>query len=166
VAKALALAANMGNAGDILAYDIDENRLKEVRPRARRAGATVIRATAKKAAPNGARVSSTSCWSMRLQRLRQLAAQSGIEMASDAGKTENNSQKSRPIFSTTVRACVTRRATRLCHLFSAASENDDAIAGFLSRNPHFPGRRGAEVWRANMSMESPPGMGQYFRASP
>src|SRR6185295_17752284 len=49
--KSLALAAAMRNRGEILAFDIGAARLREVRPRARRAGATIISATDKRGGP-------------------------------------------------------------------------------------------------------------------
>jgi 16S rRNA (cytosine967-C5)-methyltransferase len=41
--KSLALAALMHDRGEILAYDVDARRLKQLSPRARRAGTTIVR---------------------------------------------------------------------------------------------------------------------------
>ncbi len=49
--KALAMAADMDNKGEILALDIEPARLKQIGPRARRAGATIIKATDKRGGP-------------------------------------------------------------------------------------------------------------------
>jgi 16S rRNA (cytosine967-C5)-methyltransferase len=49
--KSLALAAAMNNDGEIVAHDIDEGRLRQIAPRAQRAGVTIIRTTTRK--PDG-----------------------------------------------------------------------------------------------------------------
>jgi 16S rRNA (cytosine967-C5)-methyltransferase len=49
--KALAMAADMESKGEILAFDIDATRLKQIVPRARRAGATIITATDSRGGP-------------------------------------------------------------------------------------------------------------------
>jgi 16S rRNA (cytosine967-C5)-methyltransferase len=49
--KSLALAALMRNRGEILAFDVDARRLKQLPPRARRAGATIIRVADRRGGP-------------------------------------------------------------------------------------------------------------------
>ena len=49
--KSLALAALMRNRGEILAFDIDARRLKQLPPRARRAGASIIRIADRRGGP-------------------------------------------------------------------------------------------------------------------
>jgi 16S rRNA (cytosine967-C5)-methyltransferase len=165
--KSLALAAAMRNTGDILAYDPDEGRLKEVRPRARRAGATIIRATGKKGGPdwgNGKfdivlidapcsgsgtwRRNPEQKWRLTPERLRQLTGVQA-DMLDDGAR--HVGPGGRLVYVT-------------CSLLP--SENEDAIAAFLDRNTGFRIFPAVEAWRAAVTGEMPPGMGQFFRASP
>jgi len=165
--KSLALAAAMGNKGDILAYDVDEARLKEVRPRARRAGATIVRATAKKGGPEWGKgkfdivLIDAPCsgsgtwrrnpelkWRLTPERLRELArVQAG--MLDDGARHVD--KDGRLVYVT-------------CSLL--ACENEDAIAAFLSRNIAFHIVSAEDIWRSAGHGEPPPGMGRFFRASP
>jgi 16S rRNA (cytosine967-C5)-methyltransferase len=51
--KSLALAAEMKNEGEIVAHDIDEGRLRQIAPRAERAGVSIIRTHAGSSPPLG-----------------------------------------------------------------------------------------------------------------
>jgi 16S rRNA (cytosine967-C5)-methyltransferase len=165
--KSLALAAAMRNEGSILAYDADETRLKEVRPRARRAGADIIVASNKKGGPvwgNGRfgivlvdapcsgsgtwRRSPEQKWRLTPERLAQLRRVQG-EMLDDGAR--HVGPGGRLVYVT-------------CSLLP--SENEDAIDGFLNRNRDFRIVPAAQIWSETITGEPPPDLGQFFRASP
>lgn len=165
--KSLALASIMQNRGDILAYDIDETRLKELRPRARRAGADIIRVTNKKGGPDWGKgkfeivLADAPCsgsgtwrrspeqkWRLTPERLAELRRIQG-DMLSEAAR--HVGEGGRLIYVT-------------CSVLP--SENEDIVAAFLTHHPDFAILPAVDVWRAETGQEPPPGMGQFFRASP
>ena len=165
--KALALAAIMGNQGEILAFDIDAARLREVRPRARRAGASIIASTSKKGgaawgdgkfdivlvdAPcSGSgtwRRNPELKWRLTPERLKELTGLQAGLLDDGARHTKSGG---RLIYAT-------------CSLLPC--ENEDQMAAFLGRNPDFRVVRAAALWRELGLSQTPPGMGEYFRASP
>jgi 16S rRNA (cytosine967-C5)-methyltransferase len=161
--KSLALAAIMENRGDILAYDFDETRLKDLRPRARRAGAAIIRTTDKKdgwgkfdivladAPCSGSgtwRRSPEQKWRLSPQRLAQLLLVQG-DMLDDSAR--HVGEGGRLVYVT-------------CSVLP--SENEDIVAGFLKGHPDFAIIPAADAWQGATSLAPPPGMGQFFRGSP
>jgi len=164
--KALALAAIMGNRGDILAFDNDAKRLKQLGPRARRAGATIIRAASKKGGPewgNGRfdvvlvdapcsgsgtwRRNPELKWRLTPERLKELTALQAWLIDDGARHTKKSG---RLIYAT-------------CSLLP--SENEDIVESFL-KSPQFRIAPAADVWQQVGLGAAPPGTRGYFHASP
>jgi 16S rRNA (cytosine967-C5)-methyltransferase len=160
--KALALAASMENRGELLACDIDTQRLERLKPRAARAGASIIRTELVNGGPPkgpfdivfvDAPCSGTGTWrrqpelKWRLtpERLEELMAWQDtlLDQAAD------------------------RAAARIVYATCSVlvCENEARVEAFLTRHPAFAVRPAAEIWSA---MDGTPmkGMGSYFRASP
>src|SRR6185295_1505615 len=131
-------AALMRNTGEILAFDIDAARLKEVRLRARRAGASIIVATDKRGGPlwgdgrfdivfidapcSGSgtwRRNPETKWRLTPQRLHELTGTQDWLLDDGARHTRSGG---RLVYAT-------------CSLLPV--ENEDRIAAFLARNPDF-----------------------------
>ena len=165
--KSLALAAAMQNRGTILAFDIDPARLRDVRPRARRAGAAIVSATPAKDGPEwgdgtfGIVLVDAPCsgsgtwrrspelkWRLTPARLKELTALQTRLIDEGASRTRPGG---RLVYAT-------------CSLLPC--ENEEAVAGFLSRNARFRVLPASDVWRKATGRDAPPGMGEYFRASP
>ncbi len=165
--KALALAALMQNTGDILCYDIDPQRLKEVRPRARRAGASIIRVTEKKGGPEWGkgrfdivlidapcsgsgtwRRNPESKWRLNPERLAQLLR---IQQALLDDGARHTREGGRLVYVT-------------CSLLPA--ENEEPANAFLTRHPDFKIQPADAVWRSLKIGDLPTGMGDMFRGSP
>jgi 16S rRNA (cytosine967-C5)-methyltransferase len=165
--KSLALAAIMDNKGEILAFDIDAARLREVRPRARRAGAGIVAATDKRGGPGWGsgkfdmvlidapcsgsgtwRRNPELKWRLTPQRLKELTGVQAQLLDDGARHTKSGG---RVVYAT-------------CSLLP--SEDEDGIAAFLGRNPDFRVIPAAAIWRELGLAQTPPGMGEYFRASP
>jgi 16S rRNA (cytosine967-C5)-methyltransferase len=165
--KALALAAQMQNRGAILAFDTDASRLKQLGPRARRAGTTIITATEKRGGPlwgNGKfdavlvdapcsgsgswRRNPETKWRLTSERLKELIALQTWLIDDGARHTKPGG---RLVYVT-------------CSLLR--SENEDVIEAFVNRQPGFRRRSAAEIWHSTTGSEPPPGMAEYFRASP
>ena len=165
--KALALAAQMENRGAIVAFDTDASRLKQLGPRARRAGATIITATDKRGGPlwgNGTfdavlvdapcsgsgawRRSPESKWRLTPERLAEL-------IALQTWLIEEG-------------ACHTKPGGRLIYVTCSLlrCENEDVIETFVNRQAAFRSRPAAEIWHFATASEPPPGMAEYLRASP
>jgi 16S rRNA (cytosine967-C5)-methyltransferase len=165
--KALALAASMQNAGEILAFDTDATRLKQLRPRARRAGATIIAATTNRGGPlwghgkfdrvlvdapcsgSGAwRRNPGAKWRLTPERLKEL-------MALQAWLIDEGARHLAP---------GGRLVYATCSVLPC--ENADVIAGFLARNPGFRVLPASEIWSSVTGGEPPPGMNDNFTANP
>jgi 16S rRNA (cytosine967-C5)-methyltransferase len=166
--KSLALAALMRNQGEILAFDVDPKRLKQLPPRARRAGAAIIRIADRRGGPawgkskfdlvlvdapcSGSgtwRRSPEQKWRLTPDRLREhLSLQSWL-IDDGARHTKNGG---RLVYVT-------------CSLL--ASENEDICRAFLERNREFRVVSAMTAWaEAGLPMPPPQGVGEYFRASP
>jgi 16S rRNA (cytosine967-C5)-methyltransferase len=165
--KSLALAAQMQNRGEILAFDSDAARLKQLGPRARRAGVSIIAATDKRGGPmwgngkfdavlvdapcsgSGAwRRNPETKWRLTRERLSELVGLQNWLLDDGARHTRPGD---RLIYAT-------------CSVLSG--ENEDVIEAFLNRTPTFRRVAAVEIWQDAMGSEAPPGMGEYFRATP
>ena len=164
--KALALAAIMGNRGEILAFDNDARRLKQLGPRARRAGATIIRASSKRGGPewgNGKfdvvlvdapcsgsgtwRRNPELKWRLTPERLKELT---GLQAWLIDDGARHTKQGGRLVYAT-------------CSLLP--SENEDIVESFLNRS-QFRIAPAADVWQQVGLGAAPPGTRGYFHASP
>ena len=165
--KSLALAAIMKNKGEILAFDTDAQRLKQVGPRARRAGATIIRSTNARGGPvwgNGifeivlvdAPCSGSGTWrrnpeaKWRLTR-EQLADRIRVQNWLIDDGARHTKEGGRLVYAT-------------CSVLPA--ENEDVVIAFLARHPEFAIVPAAEAWRQAGEPHSVPGLADHFHASP
>ena len=165
--KSLALAALMRNQGEILAFDVDARRLKQLAPRARRGGATMITSTTGRGGPvwgNGrfdlvlvdAPCSGSGTWRRNPElkwrltpgRLQELMALQSELIAEGARHTKPGG---RLVYAT-------------CSLLTC--ENDDICSSFLQSNPQFRILSAADEWNEIALPDPPKGLGEYFCASP
>lgn len=159
--KALALAAQMNDEGEIVATDIDVGRLMQIDARADRAGAKIIRRMKEAqglfdlvfvdAPCSGSgtwRRQPEQKWRLTPERVAQLVVLQDALLEKAAGLVRPGG---RLLYAT-------------CSLF--ASENEDRIAAFLARHPEFVGRSAAEAWREAGQSIVPAGMAEFFRATP
>ena len=165
--KSLALAAAMQNKGSILAFDTDAARLKQLGPRARRAGATIIDATDKRGGPlwgdgkfdlvlvdapcsgSGAwRRNPENKWRLTTDRLKQLTELQACLIDDGARHT---GPKGRLVYAT-------------CSLLPA--ENTDVTNAFLARNPAFRQVSAVQIWNSAVCAPIPPGMRDNLTATP
>jgi 16S rRNA (cytosine967-C5)-methyltransferase len=161
--KALALAAMMQNKGEIIACDIRQTALQQLAARAQRAGATNISTQLiERAPPDGpfdavlvdAPCSGTGTWRRQPElrwRLTPELLKTRIVLQDEL--LDQAATRVRPggrvIYAT-------------CSILP--SENEDRVASFLARHHDFAIRPCAGVWRE--SVAAPPGMAQFFKASP
>jgi 16S rRNA (cytosine967-C5)-methyltransferase len=162
--KALALAADMNNQGEIVASDIHAGRLLQIAERESRAGVTIIReqpacdtqpeesfdAVFVDAPCSGSgtwRRTPEQKWRLTQARLAELIVVQDTLLEQGA-------------------ACV-RPGGRLVYATCSllACENEDRIAAFLGERPDFALRPAAYVWR-EAANAPPPGMDEFFRATP
>jgi 16S rRNA (cytosine967-C5)-methyltransferase len=165
--KSLAIAAQMRNEGEILAFDDNPARLKPLTERTARAGATSITIAGTRGGPkwgNGkfdrvlidAPCSGTGTW-RRQPELRWRLTPERLQslQKTQASLLEDGARHTNPggrlIYAT-------------CSLLP--SENEDQIAAFLERHPDFTIKPAREVWAESIGTEPPPGMEQFFRATP
>jgi len=165
--KALALAAIMQNQGHILAFDDEPTRLKPVRPRARRSGATIIGVTEKRGGHhwgNGRfdvvlvdapcsgsgtwRRNPELKWRLTPERLDAVAKVQSWLLADGARHTQS---RGRLVYAT-------------CSILPR--ENEDQVEAFLAVHPDFRAIDAADAWREATDTDPPPGMAQFFHASP
>jgi 16S rRNA (cytosine967-C5)-methyltransferase len=165
--KSLALAAAMQNKGEILAFDSDSARLKQLGPRARRAGATIIAATVKRGGPmwgdgkfdlvlvdapcsgSGAwRRNPEAKWRLNQERLKELTALQAWLLDDGARHTRPGG---RLVYAT-------------CSLLPC--ENMDVTEAFLARNHNFRRLSAAETWSTAVGAPIPPGMRDNLTATP
>jgi 16S rRNA (cytosine967-C5)-methyltransferase len=156
--KALALAADMRNEGEITAHDIDAGRLLQIAPRAARAGVIIIRTTdgalpedpfdivfvdAPCSGSGTWRRQPEQKWRLTPERLQELIRiqDSLLDQAARVGAG------GRLVYAT-------------CSLLR--SENEDRIAAFRARHPEFAVARADEAWDG----AKPPGLAEFFRATP
>lgn len=155
--KALAIAAQMSDRGEIVARDRDGGRLAQLGPRAVRAGATIIRKTG-----NGpfdvvfvdAPCSGSGAWRRQPEQKWRLAPRRLAELQAIQDQ----------LLDEAAHATRARIVYATCSLF--ACENDDRVAAFLSRHPEFSVRSAADIWCDATGAAPPPGMAEFFRATP
>jgi 16S rRNA (cytosine967-C5)-methyltransferase len=165
--KSLAMAAQMQNQGEILAFDDNPARMKPLVERAARAGATCITIAEQRGGPKwgggkfdrvlvDAPCSGTGTWrrqpelrwrltSERLESLRKTQSQ----LLEDGAR--HTQPGGRLIYAT-------------CSLLPC--ENEDHIAAFLERHSDFASHPARDVWIESVGTEPPPGMDQFFHATP
>jgi 16S rRNA (cytosine967-C5)-methyltransferase len=163
--KSLALAADMHDRGEILACDTDAKRLAQLAPRARRAGVSIIRPLLlSEAVPEGTfdlvlvdapcsgsgswRRNPEAKWRLTPERLDALVALQTALLDRAAGLT-------RPGGTLVYATCSV-----------LPRENRGAVSGFLSRHPEFQIVEAAKRWRAGRGTAPPPGMAEFFQATP
>jgi 16S rRNA (cytosine967-C5)-methyltransferase len=162
--KSLALAASMNNMGELTAHDIDEGRLRQIAPRAARAGVTIIQTHAGQKPPgrpydlvlldapcSGSgtwRRSPENKWRLTPERLDQLNALQDMLLDQAAARAAG---KARIVYAT-------------CSILPR--ENEDRIAAFLMRHPAFKVIPAAEIWRESTGSRPPPGLGEFLKVTP
>lgn len=166
--KSLALAALMRNRGEILAFDIDPKRLKQLPPRARRAGASIIRIADRRGGPAwgkgkfdlvlvDAPCSGSGAWRRNPEQKWRLTPERLAEHRSvQAWLIDDGARHTKP---------GGRLVYATCSLLM--SENEDVAHAFLARHADFRLVPAAQAWSdAGLPTPAPLGVGEYFRASP
>lgn len=165
--KSLALAAQMQNQGEILAFDDSPARLKPLGERGARAGVSIITIADKRGGPlwgDGkfdivlvdAPCSGSGTWRRSPELKTRLTPEklAGLAKLQDwllADGARHTKPGGRLIYAT-------------CSVFSV--ENEDRIETFLKVTPDFQIMEAATVWRDVAHTDPPPGMGKFFHASP
>ena len=157
--KSLALAAAMNNEGEIVARDIRADALERLKERAARAGVTIIRDDAE--GPFDLVLVDAPCsgsgtwrrqpelkWRLTPARLAEFTRLQDRLLAEGAGHLKPGG---RLVYVT-------------CSVLPA--ENERRIARFLEQNPRFSILSAARLRRDIWDAPEPPGMGEFFRASP
>jgi 16S rRNA (cytosine967-C5)-methyltransferase len=166
--KSLALAALMGNRGEILAFDIDPKRLRQLPPRARRAGASIIRIADRRGGPAwgkgkfdlvlvDAPCSGSGTWRRSPEQKWRITPERLKEHQSlQAWLIDDGARHTRP---------GGRLVYATCSVLM--SENEDVCRAFVERHPDFRLVPATQAWQeAGLPRPPPPGVGEYFRASP
>ncbi len=174
--KSLALSALMRNQGEIVASDIRQPALQELAVRAKRAGATNIKTKLSSPASGGGGsptsgetegalfdtvLLDTPCsgsgtwrrqpelrWRTTPARLAELVPLQDRLLAQAAAFVKPGG---RLVYAT-------------CSILPR--ENEARVATFLARNPAFKLHRADIAWRESAKGAPPPGLGEFFRASP
>jgi 16S rRNA (cytosine967-C5)-methyltransferase len=162
--KTLALAALMQNTGEIIAHDIDEDRLRQIAPRAHRAGVSIIQTHAGEKPPGrpydlvflDSPCSGSGTWRRQPENKWRLTQARLNELNALQDKLLDQAAARAPAGSRVVYAT--------CSILPC--ENEDRVAAFLARHPAFKLRPAAGIWRESVGTEPPPGMGEFFRATP
>ncbi len=161
--KALALAAAMGNTGEIVACDIDPARLAQLGPRAARAGVTIIAphlltgelpGGAFDAVLVDAPCSGTGTWRRQPELKWRLAPERLAELTRTQASLLDRAAALRP----------GRIVYATCSLL--ACENQDRIAAFLARHAQYRLASSADIWQRETGTSPPPGLDTCFHASP
>lgn len=158
--KSLALAALMHNKGEILATDIRSDALERLETRATRAGAGIIRAAPDPGTQSfdlvllDAPCSGSGTWRRQPELKWRLTPQKLTEYAQIQGELLDKAARhvrpgGRLVYAT-------------CSLLAA--ENEGRVSAFL--NPQFSVISASTIWRDITGQNLPPGMDEFFRASP
>ncbi|HEV2562636.1 MAG TPA: RsmB/NOP family class I SAM-dependent RNA methyltransferase [Rhizomicrobium sp.] len=162
--KSLALAAEMNNIGEIAACDIRRDALDQLATRATRAGATIIHPQlAEDLGQNSfdlvlvdAPCSGSGTWRRQPELKWRLTPARIAEFIEIQDQLLAQAAK------------LVRPGGRLvyatCSLLQ--TENEHRIAALLSREPDLKPLCAAAIWREATATNPPPGMGEFFRASP
>ena len=160
--KALALAAAMNNEGVIVARDNDAARLSQLGPRVARAGVTIIREE-QAGSESGdsfdavlvdAPCSGSGAWRRQPDQKWRLSPARLEELQSTQDRLLDqaaSAARGRIIYAT-------------CSLL--ACENEDRVDVFLARHPEFRVAPAAAIWRDATGSAPPPGMDEFFQATP
>jgi 16S rRNA (cytosine967-C5)-methyltransferase len=159
--KTLALAATMNNHGEITAHDIDEGRLRQIAPRAQRAGVSIIQTHVGPMPPkrpfdlvfldspcSGSgtwRRQPENKWRLTQARLDELNALQDMLLDQAAARAAG---QARVIYAT-------------CSILPC--ENETRIAAFLTRHPNFAVTPAQTAWSGS---PVPSGLSEFFHASP
>ncbi len=159
--KALALAAAMGNRGEIVAADISSARLDQIGLRAVRADAAIIAIEQK---PKGsfdrvlldAPCSGSGTWRRQPEQKWRLTPARLAELVALQDRLLDRA------------AAHVAPGGRLIYVTCSLlpHENEGRIAAFLARWPGFAAMPAEAVWRRATGAAPPPGTWEYFRASP
>ena len=158
--KSLALAAAMNNEGEVEARDIRAAALEQLAKRASRAGGSIIRTT-ETAGPFDLVLVDAPCSGSGTWR-RQPELKWRLTQARLAQFTRTQDEL-------LARAAVlVRPGGRLVYATCSVlpCENERRIAAFLGTHPRFSVLPAAGLWRDITSQPAPPGMGEFFAASP
>ena len=162
--KTLALAALMQNKGEITAHDIDEGRLRQIVPRAHRAGVSIVQTHAGAKPPGrpydlvflDSPCSGSGTWRRQPENKWRLT---------QARLDELNALQDKLLDQAASRAAGTARIVyATCSILPC--ENEDRVAAFLERRPTFSVRPAAEVWRIATGGKPPPGTSEFLKATP
>ncbi|HEY3638554.1 MAG TPA: RsmB/NOP family class I SAM-dependent RNA methyltransferase [Rhizomicrobium sp.] len=155
--KALALAAEMHNRGTIIARDADPIRLAQLAPRAARAGVTIIREAGEgefDAVFVDAPCSGSGAWRRQPEQKWRLTPARLTELQAIQDSLLDEAARHAPA----------RIVYATCSLL--ACENEDRISAFLARHPTYAIRPAALIWHEVTATPPPPGMDEFFRATP
>jgi 16S rRNA (cytosine967-C5)-methyltransferase len=165
--KSLALAAAMSNTGEILAFDDIAERLKPLGERAARAGASCIaiaRTRGGSAWGDGkfdavfvdAPCSGTGTWRRQPELRWRITPESLAAVQKTQGwLLDDAARHTKPDGRIVYATCSILRC-----------ENEDQVDAFLSRHPEYRVSAASDIWRAETGTAPPPGMGEFFTASP
>jgi 16S rRNA (cytosine967-C5)-methyltransferase len=163
--KSLALAAIMENKGEIIACDSNAKRLAQLSPRARRAGAKIIRTLhLGKQKPQGefdlvlldAPCSGSGTWRRSPE----------LKWRLDETRLGEFTQLQSRLLDHAARyvAPSGRLIYATCSILP--TENQERIDAFLSRHPDFKSEDIATLWQSAVGTEAPPGMDHFFVGTP
>ena len=165
--KSLALAAIMQNTGHILAFDDEPQRLKPLRPRARRAGTAIITIANQRGGPlwgNGkfdvvlvdAPCSGSGTW-RRNPELKWRLTPERLDALNkiQSWLVEDGARHTQP---------GGRLVYATCSIFPR--ENEDIVDAFLAAHPEFRVTDASTAWRNATNTDPPPGTARFFHASP
>jgi 16S rRNA (cytosine967-C5)-methyltransferase len=157
--KSLALAALMKNEGEIVAHDIDEGRLRQIAPRAERAGISIIRSST--GSPKGefdvvlldAPCSGSGTWRRQPENKWRLTP---------ARLDELNVLQDKLLDEAALRV---KPGGKLIYATCSIlpRENEDRIECFRAKHPTFATLDAAKAWP---TPNPPPGMNAFLNATP
>ncbi len=158
--KSLALAAAMNNEGEVVARDIRADALARLAERAARAGASIIRTQSDARSFDIVLVDAPCSGSGTWRRQPELKWRLTPARLAQFAKTQDEMLAEA--------ARLVRPGGRLVYATCSllACENEQRIAAFLAGHPGFAPVSAAVLWRDITNQNSPPGMGEFFRASP
>jgi 16S rRNA (cytosine967-C5)-methyltransferase len=159
--KTLAMAAAMRNEGEIVVCDMRISALKQLRLRAARAGVTCFRV---EKVPEGtfdlvlldAPCSGSGTW----RRQPELRWKIGPKTLAERIATQDEMLDRA--------AALVKPGGRLVYATCSIlpCENQDRVAAFGKRHPAFALLRADAAWRESAGSEPPPGVQEFFAASP